>query len=186
MLDHFDIIAPIYDRIIKLSVEPELLDMLKLPAAGSLLDAGGGTGRVSQKLKDYVDNVVVCDVSHRMLKQATKKDGLQPVRTKVEKLPFPDESFERILVVDALHHFKNPAAAVAELVRVLKPGGRLVIEDFDINRFVVKLIAWAEKMALMGSRFFTPDEIGDMIRDSGLSPDITRNGQASVWVAADK
>ncbi len=186
MLDHFDIIAPIYDLLIKLTVEPALIDILNLPTEGRLLDAGGGTGRVSQKLVNHAGQVVVCDFSERMLRQAKKKDQLQPVRTRVEKLPFPDESFDRILVVDALHHFKKPEEAIREFVRILKPAGRLVIEDFDINRWEVKLIAWGEKLALMGSHFFTPDQIGEMISNTGLTPTITRNGRTSVWVSTDK
>jgi ubiquinone/menaquinone biosynthesis C-methylase UbiE len=186
MLDHFDVIAPLYDRLIKLSVAPELVTVLNLPTGGRLLDAGGGTGRVSGQLTSLADQVVVCDFSQSMLKQAGKKGKLQPVRARVERLPFPDESFERILVVDALHHFVKPQEAIAEFVRVLKPGGRLVIEEFDINRFVVKLIAWGEKLALMGSRFFSPNQIVEMIAHSGLPSQITKNGKTSVWVSADK
>ncbi|OQY37129.1 MAG: hypothetical protein B6243_01300, partial [Anaerolineaceae bacterium 4572_5.2] len=68
----------------------------------------------------------------------------------VERFPFPDNSFDRALVVDALHHFHNQEQAIAELVRVLKKGGRLVIEEPDIHRFAIKLVALAEKAALMG------------------------------------
>ncbi|MBU2648015.1 class I SAM-dependent methyltransferase [bacterium] len=186
MLDHFDLLAPIYDRLIKLPLDSEFNRILKLPTDGRILDAGGGTGRVSERFKTLARDVVVCDFSLPMLKQALKKGKLLSVRGSVDKLPFPDGSFDRILVVDALHHFKKPLAAVGELVRVLKPGGRLVIEDFDISRFVVKLIAWAETLALMGSHFFTPDQIGKMIADHGLTPAIVRNGKASFWVVADK
>lgn len=186
MLDHFDIIAPLYDRLIKLAVDPALVDILKLPTDGRLLDAGGGTGRVSQTLVKHTGQVVVCDFSQRMLKQAKKKGHLQPVRARVEKLPFPDESFDRILVVDALHHFKKPVETIGEFARVLKPGGRLVIEDFDPNQFAVKLIAWGEKLALMGSHFFTPDQIEKMVADTGLKPEIRRNGKTSIWVSGEK
>ena len=186
MIDHFDIIAPLYDRLIRLSIEPELVEILKLPVQGRFLDAGGGTGRVSGRFVEHADQVVVCDFSSRMLKQAKRKNGLQVVRASVDRLPFPDESCDRILVVDALHQFKQPGPAVTEFARVLKKGGRLVIEDFDIDHLGVKLLAWGEKLALMGSQFFNPGQIADMNIAAGLRPEIIGQGKASFWVAGDK
>ena len=49
MFDHFDFIAPLYDRIVRLPVSSRLCELLKLPTDGILLDAGGGTGRVSSR-----------------------------------------------------------------------------------------------------------------------------------------
>ncbi len=92
-----------------------------------------------------------------------------PAASEVESLPYADDSFERVLVVDALHHFGNQQEAIAELVRVLKPGGRMVIEEPDFNRFVVKMIAFAEKVALMQSHFYYPAEIGEMVAAHGLA-----------------
>ncbi|MBT6610474.1 MAG: hypothetical protein HOB38_00050, partial [Deltaproteobacteria bacterium] len=47
MLDHFDFLAPFYDRLIKMSLDSAWTDILNLPTDGSILDAGGGTGRIS-------------------------------------------------------------------------------------------------------------------------------------------
>ncbi|MBT4269211.1 MAG: methyltransferase domain-containing protein [Deltaproteobacteria bacterium] len=185
MLDHFDFLAPFYDRLIKMSLDSAWTDILNLPTDGSILDAGGGTGRISAQFTTLARKVVICDFSLPMLKQARKKE-LLAVNGSVEKLPFPDGSFERILVIDALHHFKKPQSAINEFARVLKPGGRLVIEDFDISLFAVKLLAWAEKLALMGSRFFTPDQIVEMVDSCGLTAGVKRNGKTSFWIIADK
>jgi len=56
MFDHFDFIAPLYDRIVRLPVSSRLCELLKLPTDGILLDAGGGTGRVSSRLRSVVAN----------------------------------------------------------------------------------------------------------------------------------
>ena len=84
-----------------------------------------------------------------MLREAKRKEGLQPICTDSEKLPFLENSFERIMMVDALHHVNHQQQTADELWRVLKPGGRIVIEEPDIRIFGVKLLALAEKIAMM-------------------------------------
>jgi len=186
MFDHFDIIAPFYDRVIHKLDLNRLIHLLSLPAGGRLLDAGGGTGRVSSRLRSLIDEVVVCDLSLFMLKQAQKKGRLWTVRTHVEHLPFPNESFERIIVVDALHHFCNQQESIQELLRVLKTGGRLVLEEPNIDNFIIKWVALAEKLALMRSVFYSSDEIVDMIKDQGFNARVESYGRFFFWVVIIK
>ncbi|QTA88002.1 class I SAM-dependent methyltransferase [Desulfonema magnum] len=186
MIDHFDLIAPLYDWFIGTPDTKQLRYLLQLPTRGRLLDVGGGTGRVSSRLRPWVGQVVITDISRPMLKRARARENLYPVEAKAESLPFPDEQFERILVVDSLHHFHNQPHAVRDLLRVLRPGGRLVIEEPDIRRFAVNVVALAEKLALMGSHFHSPEEIHDMITAYGLSAGIERNNSFRAWIVADK
>ncbi|MFN2222639.1 MAG: hypothetical protein ACK2UH_08815, partial [Candidatus Promineifilaceae bacterium] len=76
MFDHFGILAPFYERVIAAPDVSRLSALLELPAAGRLLDAGGGTGRVSSQLRPMVDELIVTDVSYGMLAQAQAKSGL--------------------------------------------------------------------------------------------------------------
>jgi ubiquinone/menaquinone biosynthesis C-methylase UbiE len=155
--DHFAAIAHLYARVTYSSVDV-LREVAELPVKGSLLDVGGGTGRVSSAIRDLVDEAVIIDVSLGMLKQAPRAT-LNPVCGGSESLPFAKNSFERIIMVDALHHVVDHAESAREMFRVLKPGGLLVIEEPDIRTFSVKLIALAEKLLLMRSHFLAPDEI---------------------------
>jgi demethylmenaquinone methyltransferase/2-methoxy-6-polyprenyl-1,4-benzoquinol methylase len=188
-MDHYTLIAPIYDYLVYFIRKPNidcLRDLLRLPTPERMLDAGGGTGRVSALLRPFVGQIVVSDLSRSMLRRAQVKGGILPVQARADLLPFPEACFERVLVVDAFHHFWDKGVALRELSRVLKPGGRLVIEEQDIRRFPIKVIAWAEKLALMRSRFFSSDEIADMIKVHGHSVSIERDGRFLFWVVAEK
>ena len=162
MFDHFDILAPIYDRAMPFSRLEPLLKLAALPCDGLFLDAGGGTGRVAAALSPYVRRAFVADFSRGMLAQARSK-GLLSIQTPAEKLPFSDGLFERIIMVDALHHVNHQAHTISELWRVLKPGGCLVIEEPDLRAWQVKVLAVVEKLLLMRSHFLAPPKIATLV-----------------------
>jgi demethylmenaquinone methyltransferase/2-methoxy-6-polyprenyl-1,4-benzoquinol methylase len=157
-------------------------ELAALPVRGNLLDLGGGTGRVSAALRKEVDAVIVADVSMGMLKQ-TPRAALEAVCSFSEALPFPDNFFERIIMVDALHHVVDQPATAREMLRVLKPGGRIVIEEPNIALFAVKLIALAEKLLLMRSHFLSAKQIASLFPSAQVS--VTCEN-ASAWVVISK
>mgnify|MGYP001035257193 CR=1 FL=1 len=186
MIDHFDFLAPIYDRVIPPPDPGRLRDLLRLPTPGRVLEAGGGTGRVSAELIPMVGTLVINDLSRPMLKQAQEKGPLWPVQSYVERLPFADESFSRVFAVDAFHHFNDHHTAIRELLRVLRPKGRLIIEEPDIKRFPVKVVALLEKLALMRSRFLPAEEIRALIASHGLQAWTGCLSDFSTCVIVDK
>ena len=185
ILDHFGLIAPYYDRVIRLRTAEKLIELADLPVKGALLDAGGGTGRVSEALRGLASSLVVADLSFGMLQQAQSKDGLQVVNSHTEKMPFSDGTFERVIMVDALHHVCDHAETASEMWRILRPGGRIVILEPDIRTFSVKLVALAEKLALMRSHFLSPPAVVRLFPYVNALPRIERDG-FNAWMVIDK
>lgn len=185
MFDHFDRLAPIYERLVPPPDQGVLGPLLALSSGHVLLDAAGGTGRVSEALAVSAGRVVVCDTSPRMLEQARKK-GLETVQAELESLPFADATFDRILLIDAFHHVKDQRIALRELLRVLKPSGRLVIEEPDVRRLSVKIVALLEKLFLMRSHFKTPAAMIEMIVEVGGVPTLAHEDFFRVWIVVAK
>ncbi len=183
--NHFDFLAPYYDRFEKNSDPTRLCDLSGLPASGLLLDVGGGTGRKSYPLMKMVAGIVIADSSMGMLSQANMKGGLTTICSQSEQLPFEDESFERVIMVDALHHVSDYRVTTYEMWRVVKPGGRIVIEEPDIHTTPVKIMAIIEKLALMRSHFISPQNIAHSFdyKDAKVNIEIE---ESTAWIVIDK
>jgi arsenite methyltransferase len=98
-------------------------------------DVGAGTGFITTGLAPLVRRVYVVDGSQDMLEVARKNlsefDNVEFHHADGQQLPFPDESLDAVFANMYLHHCPDPLAAIREMVRVLRPGGRLVITDME-------------------------------------------------------
>ncbi|MHC1739854.1 MAG: class I SAM-dependent methyltransferase [Anaerolineaceae bacterium] len=183
--DHFGVLAPFYESFIHPKDPQKLRSLVPYMPQGIILDAGGGTGRVSQFLREKVAQIVIADESFEMLCEAKKKEGIQTVRTWTESLPFQNSSFDCIIMVDALHHVANQSKTALELWRVLKSGGRLIIEEPNIDSLGVKFIALAEKLALMRSHFLSPGQITALF-EGKISKTHIEMEDSLAWVIIEK
>lgn len=183
--DHFDLISPLYDMIFGRRIDHEIVEIADVHDDDALLDVGGGTGRVSILFNGRVKKMFIVDSSINMLREAQEK-GIKTINSNSERLPFPDESFQRIIIVDALHHVKNQKETLAEMWRVLSKGGKIIIEEPDINNFVVKLIALGEKIMLMRSHFISPRDIAELSSFEDSTHIETRTEKGNAWIVIQK
>jgi len=117
----------------------ETLDAAQPAAGRRVLDVASGVGQDALALQARGARVVGAEPSRRMIGlaelQAAKADGPLPgwVRCWSDALPFADDSFDAALCKGALDHFDRPERAIAEMARVVRPGGRVVlaIANFD-------------------------------------------------------
>ena len=129
--------------------------------------------------------MVLADLSLKMLVESQSKEDLHPACSHSEYLPFPDQHFDRIIMIDALHHVCDQQLTGDQLWRVLKPGGKIIIEEPDINHPLVKLVAVGEKLALMRSHFLNGDQIMSLFQNKSAQKTLHQEGH-NVWVVIDK
>ena len=96
-------------------------------------DLGCGTGQVSAALAPFVARVIAVDASAAMLQAAKRRlaglDNIDLRRGELETLPIDDQRLDVATLMLVLHHVPEPDKALAEVARVLKPGGRVIIGD---------------------------------------------------------
>jgi demethylmenaquinone methyltransferase/2-methoxy-6-polyprenyl-1,4-benzoquinol methylase len=183
--DHFNLIGPIYDWVFGRNASLRIHDLIDLEGHHTLLDVGGGTGRVTSQLISITPHAIIADSAMKMLQVAEKK-GIKAVNAESEMLPFQDGSFDRIIMVDVFHHVADQQGTLDEVWRTLRSGGKLVIEEPNIHNWVVKMIALGEKLLLMRSHFRQPQEIIDMCNFSGVNKLDMHSEDGIVWIIIDK
>jgi ArsR family transcriptional regulator len=135
------------------AVERGLLDLFPPGAAGRVLDIGTGTGRLLELLAPRITLGLGVDASRAMLALARARlagAGFSHCAVRLAdmyRLPLPDDGFDAVVMQMVLHHAEDPAAALAEAARVLRPDGRLIVVDLGehANRECVERLAhrWA-------------------------------------------
>ena len=108
------------------------LDAAKVARGQSAVDVGAGSGFLSSGLVNRGLSVISIDQSESMLKELSVK--LPQVDCRVgesQNLPVGDSSVNHAFANMYLHHVPDPATAIKEMTRVIKPGGKLVITDLD-------------------------------------------------------
>lgn len=120
-------------------VEARLAQILRSAPLGRVLDVGTGTGRIVELFAGDAERFVAMDNSPEMLRLARAKlANLSPeIASKVDiqlgdfnMLPVADSAFDTVIFHQVLHYAQHPEAVLAEAIRTLAPGGRLVIVDF--------------------------------------------------------
>jgi ubiquinone/menaquinone biosynthesis C-methylase UbiE len=121
------------------------MDMLALSAGERVVDVGCGTGVFLPRLAEAVGvggQVVGVDLAHPFVDQARART--QDIRTvRVDQgdacaLPYPDDSFDAAHCERVLQHLVDPGAALSEIARVVRPGGRVLVAEPDWGSMVVE------------------------------------------------
>ncbi|WP_194911740.1 class I SAM-dependent methyltransferase [Catenulispora rubra] len=120
-----------FDLLHRYYIWPAVLDLAGDVAGRRILDAGCGSGPVFELLRDRGAVMTGVEPSAKMLELARKRLGEDAVLHQAglggDPLPFPDGAFDDVVACLVLHYLEDWTAPLAELRRVLTPGGRLIV-----------------------------------------------------------
>lgn len=133
----------------------------------TVADVGAGTGFIAAGLAPLVSRVYVLDGSAAMLAVAQRNlagfDNVTIQQTEGHILPLPEAAVDAVFANMYLHHCPDPLAAIREMMRVLKPGGRLVLTDMDAHDQ-----AWMREEMADTWLGFERDQVKGWLREAGL------------------
>ncbi|SFV90212.1 Ubiquinone/menaquinone biosynthesis methyltransferase family protein [hydrothermal vent metagenome] len=153
-------------RIYPREVRQDLCRFLDtLPPKAAVLDVGAGTGVLCELSQACRNDLLLtaADPAEGMLRYCS--NTVETIVATAEALPFENDSFDAVMMGEALHHFHDVHAAFLEIARILKPNGKLFIYDFNPEKFMGRVIAKGEVFLGEPGNFFTPS-----ILESKLAP----------------
>ena len=135
----FDDVAPKYDVVNDVLSMGQtrrwrkiVVDAMEVSKGQRVLDLAAGTGTSSEPYADAGIDVVACDFSLGMLKVGKRRrPDINFVAGDATNLPFADNTFDATTISFGLRNVNEPKKALQEMLRVTKPGGRLVIAEFS-------------------------------------------------------
>ena len=146
---HFDRWEWLYSRSRLLaSLQSAAISELEPRADDRVLDVACGAGKLVRAVAPQVKRSVGVDLSPAMIEAARRRTAADPTAPaeridfavgSSDDLPFADGEFTAVITTTAFHHFPDPEASVREMVRVLAPGGRVVIGDSVRDRLPARL-----------------------------------------------
>lgn len=184
MRDDFRLIAKIYDRIIQPKQDISWRKIIcELNSSSWLLDVGGGTGRIADAMEECFERIVIYDISLPMIRESKNKNArIFGICGKVENLGLKMNYFDAIIMVDTLHHVENHQKAILSILDALKPGGIFILEEPDIRKFPVKLIAVMEKLLFMRSHFLKPEVVSKWIDTKNFTVNLIEEGNNYYFI----
>ncbi len=155
----------------------KIVELLNPGPNSLLLDVGCGSGILIQKLLSLNRDMKLygLDITLKMVEVAKRKfqneSNVEITLGSAVKMPYKNSSFDYVTCASSFHHHPNPLQSAKEMVRVLKPGGKLLILDMCIEGFLRKLLFKIENIYHNEGKVFrlTNKEMYDLYKKVGLT-----------------
>ncbi|MBI4345971.1 MAG: class I SAM-dependent methyltransferase [Elusimicrobia bacterium] len=124
---------------------------VRLRAADVVLDLGGGTGGVGALIRGAVRRAIVVEPDAALVRRGSERsEHIQFVRADGTRLPIRAASIDVMLIIEVLHHVEDADAVLRESARVLRPGGRILIEEAEFVGPLGHVRRWLEERISAG------------------------------------
>jgi len=155
-------VADVYERT-RPGYPEEAVRWMAGSSPGTVLELGAGTGKLTESLLALGHMVVATDTDAQMLKPLRKRlKGARVAQAKAERIPLASSSADAVVAGQAFHWF-DPEPTLAEIARVLRPGGTLAL----VWNLRDDTVPWVRKLGrLIGSE--PPEDPTELLEDSGL------------------
>ena len=157
------------------------LDAFLGDSSEHVLEVGCGTGHWLRQLANRGIQLAGLDPSAGMLARAkTQAADAALVQGTAERLPWADDTFDRVFCINALHHFPDQIGFIAEAVRILRPGGQLMTIGLDPHAMLDRWYVYDYFTAVLDidrRRYPSTGQLREYMRAAGLVSCVTREVQ---------
>jgi len=164
-----------------------------LPLAGKILEIGTGKGRFLTALLSCVQRVTTVDSNPKEQWYARLNVAYEKPRGRARfvianamKLPWPVYSFDCIVSVNSLHHMKNLGRVVSEIFRVVKPGGKIVLADFNKHGFAIMNKIHHQERRIHESIPYSFDDLVKKFKENDWTVVLRSGDCQDILIAVDK
>lgn len=165
---------------------PAVRDALAAHADTRILDVGGGGGSATHAYAAGCRDVTVLEPDPRKTAYGRRHHPhLAFVEGHAERIPFPDRSFDRVVGIVSFHHVEDPARAIGEIRRVLRPDGRLVLFEMrpaghggPLTHLLGRPVHGSDP------HFYEPEDLRRLLEEHGLRDVSVRDGASGYLLIA--
>jgi len=172
----WNLYAPVYEKVMQPDQKLYKLMYARIPDAvrgKRVLEVATGPGLLAKHIAPAAKEVIATDYAPGMIREAKKGTVPQNLRFEVadaKALPFPDQSFDAVLIANALHIMPDSGKALQEAARVLKDDGILIAPNFVEHTASARSTVWTRLLELLGVSFehtWTAEEYRAFLEKNG-------------------
>ena len=179
--DDFDAFMSEYDVTTRISLISKLIT--QSDSKGRCLEVGCGTGRISDMLVDHFDDLTVSDISEKLCAKVAQRLQIKSQASDACNLSFADESFDFVVSSECIEHTPAPKLAISEMLRVLKPNGKIILTSPNKLWYPALVVARLLKLRNYAGteNWIFPSQVKKLMVSQGMKIEVATGCHLFPW-----